>query len=116
MYPIFWLFISLFKSANNPSELLTQIERSIQYEKDPSENIDHFNQALGIASTQGPGYGGLTDSQFNDLLWNDFLSDYTYERKIKEAILSLRIEKAFSKEHILEMYLNEIYIFYILLP
>ncbi|MBS82937.1 MAG: hypothetical protein CMD65_02250, partial [Gammaproteobacteria bacterium] len=66
-------------SANNPSELLTQIERSIQYEKDPSENIDHFNQALGIASTQGPGYAGLTDSQFNDLLWNDFLSDYTYE-------------------------------------
>ena len=39
-------------------------------------------------------------------------SDYTYERKIKEAILSLRIEKAFSKEHILEMYLNEIYLGY----
>ena len=39
-------------------------------------------------------------------------SDYTFERKIKEAILSLRIERAFSKDHILEMYLNEIYLGY----
>ncbi len=32
------------------------------------------------------------------------------ERKIKEAILSLRIERAFSKEKILELYLNRIYL------
>ena len=31
-------------------------------------------------------------------------------RKIKEAILAFRIERAFSKEHILELYLNEIYL------
>lgn len=31
----------------------------------------------------------------------------TYERKIKEAILAYRIEKAFSKDQILELYLNE---------
>ena len=65
-------------SANNPSELITQVERTLQYEQDPSANIEHFNQALGVASTQGPGYGGLTDAQFNDLLWNDFLSEFTY--------------------------------------
>ena len=57
-------------SANNPMELITQVERSIDYEKNPGENTEHFNKALGIASTQGPGYGGLPDSQFNDLLWN----------------------------------------------
>ncbi|MCF8473769.1 MAG: penicillin-binding protein 1A [Emcibacter sp.] len=34
----------------------------------------------------------------------------TYERKIKEAILSYRIEKAFSKDQILELYLNENYL------
>ena len=33
----------------------------------------------------------------------------TLERKIKEAILSLRIERALSKERILEIYLNETY-------
>jgi penicillin-binding protein 1A len=32
------------------------------------------------------------------------------ERKIKEAILSYRIEQAFSKDQILELYLNEIYL------
>ena len=35
-------------------------------------------------------------------------SDYSFERKLKEAILSLRIERTFSKGHILELYLNEI--------
>ncbi|RCL03837.1 MAG: penicillin-binding protein 1A [Candidatus Tokpelaia sp. JSC161] len=37
-------------------------------------------------------------------------SDTTLQRKIKEAILALRIEKAYSKNHILELYLNEIYL------
>lgn len=37
-------------------------------------------------------------------------SELSYTRKIKEAILSTRIEQAFSKQHILELYLNEIYL------
>ncbi|EXL09990.1 penicillin-binding protein 1A [Aquamicrobium defluvii] len=36
-------------------------------------------------------------------------SDQTYERKIKEMILSFRIEQAYSKDRILELYLNEIF-------
>ena len=32
------------------------------------------------------------------------------ERKLKEAILAIRIERAFTKEQILELYLNEIYL------
>ncbi|MDQ2705509.1 MAG: penicillin-binding protein 1A, partial [Pseudomonadota bacterium] len=35
--------------------------------------------------------------------------DQTYERKIKEAILAFRIEQAYSKDRILELYLNEIF-------
>jgi len=34
-------------------------------------------------------------------------NERSYERKIKEAILSLRIEQAYSKDKILELYLNE---------
>ncbi|WP_417318151.1 penicillin-binding protein 1A [Emcibacter sp.] len=34
----------------------------------------------------------------------------SYERKIKEAILAYRIERTFSKDKILELYLNEIYL------
>ncbi len=37
-------------------------------------------------------------------------SDQTIERKLKEAILAIRIERAFTKEQILELYLNEIYL------
>ena len=33
-----------------------------------------------------------------------------YERKIKEALLALRIEQAYSKDKIFELYLNEIYL------
>ncbi len=37
-------------------------------------------------------------------------SDRTIERKIKEAILAVRIERAYTKDKILELYLNEIYL------
>lgn len=36
-------------------------------------------------------------------------NEYSFDRKIKEAILALRIEQAFDKDEILELYLNEIY-------
>src|ERR1700733_8177901 len=37
-------------------------------------------------------------------------ADRTLERKIREILLSLRIESAYSKDKILELYLNEIYL------
>ena len=37
-------------------------------------------------------------------------NEVSYERKVKEAILSMRIEAAFTKDEILERYLNEIYL------
>jgi penicillin-binding protein 1A len=65
----------------------------------------------GLSYIQGKGktVGGSTITQQvakNFLLTNE----RTLTRKIKEAILSLRIEKTFSKEKILELYLNEIYL------
>lgn len=42
----------------------------------------------------------------NFLLTNEM----SFERKIKEAILAIRIERAFSKEYIMELYLNQIYL------
>ena len=42
----------------------------------------------------------------NFLLTNEL----SFARKIKEALLSMKIERAFSKERILELYLNEIYL------
>ena len=37
-------------------------------------------------------------------------NEVTFERKIKEALLALRIEQAFTKDQILELYLNQIYL------
>ena len=37
-------------------------------------------------------------------------NETSLKRKIKEAILSLRIERAFSKDHILDLYVNEIFL------
>jgi len=37
-------------------------------------------------------------------------NEVSYVRKIKEAILAFRIERAFSKDRILELYLNEVYL------
>jgi penicillin-binding protein 1A len=37
-------------------------------------------------------------------------NEVSLERKVKEAILSFRMERAFSKDRILELYLNEIYL------
>src|SRR6266704_6198523 len=37
-------------------------------------------------------------------------NEVSFSRKIKEALLAMKIERAFSKERILELYLNEIYL------
>ncbi|MBK3734627.1 penicillin-binding protein 1A [Azospirillum brasilense] len=39
-------------------------------------------------------------------------NEVSFSRKIKEAILAVRIERAFSKDRILELYLNEIFLGY----
>ncbi|MCG8544312.1 MAG: penicillin-binding protein 1A [Alphaproteobacteria bacterium] len=44
----------------------------------------------------------------NFLLTNEL----SFERKIKEALLAFRIERTFTKQRILELYLNEIYLGY----
>lgn len=53
------------------------------------------------------GQGGSTITQ--QLIKNTFLtSEKTFERKVKEAILAIKMENEFSKEQILALYLNEI--------
>lgn len=67
-----------------------------------------FNNIKNIGSGRRPeGASTITQQVAKNFL---LTSDATIQRKIKEAILSLRIEKAYSKDHILELYLNEIYL------
>ncbi|HET8728642.1 MAG TPA: penicillin-binding protein 1A, partial [Alphaproteobacteria bacterium] len=37
-------------------------------------------------------------------------NEYSFERKIREALIAFRIEQAFTKDQILELYLNQIYL------
>lgn len=58
--------------------------------------------------SQSKSQGASTISQ--QLIKNAMLTnEKTYTRKIKEIILAIKIEKKFSKDEILEMYLNTIY-------
>ena len=67
------------------------------------------NNTLGAISGEG-GIGGA--STITQQVVKNFLltKERTFQRKIKEAILAYRISKTFSKDHILELYLNQIYL------
>jgi len=61
---------------------------------------------INLTSTASPGASTITQQ----LARNTFLTlDKTIPRKIKEVILALQIEQTYSKDEILAMYLNEIY-------
>lgn len=77
--------------------------------------IDYFGVAramLGNVKNLGSGRRPAGASTITQQVAKNFLlsSELSYVRKIKEAILATRIEQAFSKDHILELYLNEIYL------
>ena len=68
--------------------------------------------AVGNLKKIGSGKRPAGASTITQQVAKNFLlsSELSYTRKLKEAILARRIDKAFSKEHILELYLNEIYL------
>ena len=53
------------------------------------------------------GASTITQQVAKNFLLNN---EQTFERKIREALIALRIEATFSKDRILELYLNEIYL------
>src|SRR5262245_53236594 len=74
----------------------------------PGVDFEGVIRAAMVYAKGGPMQGGSTITQQvakNFLLTNE----RSLERKVKEAILSFRIEQAYSKERILELYLNEIF-------
>jgi len=66
-----------------------------------------FRSLLVNLKLKRPVYGGSTITQ--QLIRSSFLSlDKTAERKIREIILSLELERKYSKDQILEWYLNQV--------
>ncbi|RDL48164.1 Penicillin-binding protein 1A [Ensifer sp. M14] len=60
----------------------------------------------------GSGRRMIGGSTITQQIAKNFLlsSDRTFERKLREAILSIRIDQTYSKDRILELYLNDIYL------
>ena len=69
-----------------------------------------IQNALALGSNRRPiGASTITQQVAKNFL---LTNEVSFERKLKEAVLAYRIEQAFSKDRILELYLNEIYLGY----
>src|SRR6202048_4260552 len=68
--------------------------------------------AMVYIQNYGGGRGPQGASTLTQQVATDFLltNELSMTRKIKEALLALRIERAYSKDKILELYLNQIYL------
>ncbi|KOF22278.1 penicillin-binding protein [Ensifer adhaerens] len=78
----------------------------------PGVDITGLARAIAVnLQNFGSGRRPVGASTITQQVAKNFLlsSDQTIDRKVKEAILSFRIEQAYSKDRILELYLNEIF-------
>lgn len=70
------LFIGRF-SAENLDQVLTQVQRSIEYEQEPQPDAEWYTKGAGVASSQGPGDDGEMDYQHIRNIRTQLLA-YTY--------------------------------------
>ena len=100
--------VPLDKISPNLKRAIIAIEDSSFYYH-PGINPGGVGRALLVNFTQGETReGGSTLTM--QLVKNLFLSpDRTISRKLAEAVLALRIEQVFTKNEILQMYLNQVY-------
>ncbi len=70
------IFIGRF-SAENTIHLDTQVERTIEYERDPQPGATWYHKGFGIGSAEGPGDDGEDDWEHIDNIRTDLLN-YTY--------------------------------------
>lgn len=100
------------KLADVPQQLLDAIlaTEDVRFYEHKGVDPKGILRAL-YRSSQGDTQGASTITQ--QLARNFFLTpERNIERKIKEAVLALEIEKVLSKDEILELYLNKIYLGY----
>lgn len=111
------LLYTIYKDYNRTpiplSEIPTQVRLSTlaiedaEFYSHPGFSIRGITRALYKNWRKGQITGGSTITQ--QLVKNTLLTpEKTLVRKIKEIILAIKVEKTFSKDQILEMYLNEV--------
>jgi PKD repeat protein len=65
-------------SSNSPSDVTVQIDKIINYEKNPEAGAGWYSAAIGIASDQGPGDDGELDKEHVQNIWDNKLDPFTY--------------------------------------
>lgn len=83
------------------------------YEHGGLDYVGIARAALKFAEVKLTGRGSIQGaSTITQQVAKNFLltSERTFDRKLKEAILAIRIERAYDKDKILELYVNEIYL------
>ena len=77
----------------------------------PSIFAAAFTNVKNVGSSKRPiGASTITQQVAKNFLLSNISHMVSLERKIKEAILSLRIERAYTKNYIFELYLNEVFL------
>ena len=72
------LFVGRF-SAEIPDQVITQVQRTINYESDPIATSDWFTKSIGVASSQGPGDDDEMDYEHIRNMQTDLFGyGYTY--------------------------------------
>ncbi|PID94334.1 MAG: hypothetical protein CSA95_03360 [Bacteroidetes bacterium] len=67
-------------SASNPQEVSNQVNKTIQYEKNPQEGGQWYETAMGIASAEGAGKGddNEVDKDHVQIIYDNRLDPFTY--------------------------------------
>lgn len=106
------LFVPVSKMPEKVKQAFISAEDKKFYSHSGIDFVGIIRAILGNLKNIGSGRRPAGASTITQQVAKNFLlsSELSYTRKIKEAILATRIEQAFSKDHILELYLNEIYL------
>ncbi len=111
------LLYTIYKDKNRTPVKLSEIPEHVKLATIAAEDAEFYNhigfsikgtlRAIFKNISKGKLEGGSTITQ--QLVKNALLSsEKTYVRKIRELIISLGVEAKYSKDEILEMYLNEV--------
>lgn len=102
-------FVPIERIPLRMRQALLAIEDARYYEHGAVDLVGLFRAGVGNIVTGGRSQGGSTITMQVARVF--FLSrEKTYHRKIKEILLAYKLESTYSKDKILELYMNQIYL------
>lgn len=106
------LFVPIDKIPDMVKQAFISAEDKHFYQHGGIDYVGIVRAVLNNVKNIGKGRRPAGASTITQQVAKNFLlsSEVSYIRKLKEAILAKKMNKAFSKDHILELYLNEIYL------